>query len=73
MTKSEFSVLPNSSLIGKTLGSIEKEYGVRIDHIHNPRIGLDSRKKADPNRKIDERLIIKVEGEWKNVAKIIKA
>ncbi|ODS36159.1 hypothetical protein BEH94_08430 [Candidatus Altiarchaeales archaeon WOR_SM1_SCG] len=73
MTKSEFSVLPNSSLIGKTLRNVEKEYGVRIDHIHNPRIGLDSRKKADPYRKIDARLIIKVEGEWKNVSNIITA
>ena len=73
MTKSEFYVLPNSSLIGKTLGSVEKEYGVKIDHIHNPKLGLDHRKKTDPNRKIDARLIIKVEGEWENVANLVKA
>jgi len=71
MAKSEFYVLPGSPLIGKTLGEVEKEYGIKVNHFHNPRLGLDSRRKTDPNRKIDNRLVIKVEGHWENISKII--
>lgn len=70
--KSEFYVLPKSPLIGKTLGEIEREYDVRVEHIHNPELSRSSRTRPDKDRVISERLIIKVNGPWKNIARILE-
>lgn len=72
MTKSEFYVLAESPLIGKTLGELAKQYNVKVEHIHNPVLHPSTRMTSDPKRVIDEGLIIKVSGSWEDVARVVK-
>lgn len=72
MANSEFTVLEGSPLIGKTIGSVEKKYEVRVRHCHNPNYGIEHKSEARPDKKIQKRLIIQVEGSWDNVARISK-
>ncbi len=71
MTESEFSVMPESPLIGMTLGGLAKQYNVKIEHIHNPILHPSTRMAPDPKRVIDEGLIIKVSGSWDKVARVV--
>lgn len=70
--KTEFYVLPESPLIGKTFGELKKEYNVGIDHFHNPRLGRGTRSTPVDSRHITPRLVIKIEGNRDDVARVVK-
>lgn len=60
-----------SSLIGKTVGDVIKEYKGKIifDHIHNSPLEVETRQEIDPKIVFERGMSIKIFGEWKDICK----
>ena len=67
----EFCVLRSSPLIGMKVKELEREYGIKAVHLHDP-VQESIEEPAHPKRKIKERFFVKVEGGWENVNRIFR-
>lgn len=58
-----------SSLIGKTVEDVVKEYKGKIivDHISNSPLEIETRQEIDPKTVLEYGMSIKISGEWKDI------
>jgi hypothetical protein len=49
-----------SSIVDKTIGEIENEFSIKVDHYHNSRIEINSRIPSSPNTIIRPGMAIKI-------------
>ena len=64
----EIEILPNSSVVGKTIGEIQKKYGIRVIHIHKGIPEDIIRKNPSLDKKIEPGQYVKVTGPYKKVS-----
>lgn len=65
----EFEVLPKSCIIGKTVREVEKEYKIRIIHMHKGISEKMAKYNPAAHRKMEAHYYLKVIGDYDDVSK----